>query len=349
MPSGVDNAAEADYSGVLHKIEGIVIKWTHQVKSVLELKSGQALIDGKNPGPQEELKFWSDLSSNLHCIYEQLSEPKVRKMAQILHEKDSSYFTSLLNMYDDVRMHLEEARDISMHLKPIRNLLDDIEQTDMGEIEPKLNALYHLVALIWASSEYYRSPARVVVLLQEVGNFIIEITRTYLDPENILKGELDEAYDQVKTAAKVLSDFKRLYFEYCEKLPRYFKEGQQVVLWEFRPVLIFHRFDRFAQRVDLIADFFRSSIEMMNLEKVEIGGIRGHSLSSQVVVLFEEFQELHKTMSDAEIDALDPEDHQFDDLYEMFRNRLYDMDRRLGSILCQAFDDCTSVEHMFKA
>ena len=50
---------------------------------------------------------------------------------------------------------------------------------------------------------------------------------------------------------------------------------------------------------------------MMNLEKVEIGGIRGHSLSSQVAILFEEFQELHKTMSEAEIDPLDAEDGKF--------------------------------------
>ena len=55
----------------MHKIEGIVIKWTHQVKSVLELKSNEAIKDGKNPGPQEELKFWSELTSNLQCIYDQ--------------------------------------------------------------------------------------------------------------------------------------------------------------------------------------------------------------------------------------------------------------------------------------
>ena len=198
-------------------------------------------------------------------------------------------------------------------------MLDDIEQTDMAEVAPKLSALYHLVALIWASSDHYRTPVRVVVLLQEIGNFIIEITKAYLDPENILKGEVDEAYDQVKVAVQVLLDFKRLYFEYCDKLPTYFGEGKTAVLWEFRPVLIFHRFDKFAQRVNLIAEFFRSSIEMMNLEKVEIGGIRGHSLSSQVVVLFDEFQELHKTMSEADFDPLNPDENRFNDLYDMFR------------------------------
>ena len=103
-----------------------------------------------------------------------------------------------------------------------------------------------------------------------------------------------------------------------------------------------------SQRLDLIADFFQSSIEMLNLEKVEIGGIRGASLSAQVVALHEEFIELHKQMSEIAYDALDPEDNQFNEDYLKFKERLLDMDRRLGSILCQAFDDCYGVEQMFK-
>ena len=100
-------------------------------------------------------------------------------------------------MFQDVRSSLLEARDIQMHLKPIRSLLDDIEQTDLSEMEPKLSALYHLICLIWSSSKYYRRPSRIVVLLQEIANFIIELIKTFLDPDSILKAEVDEANDQV--------------------------------------------------------------------------------------------------------------------------------------------------------
>ena len=53
-------------------------------------------------------------------------------------------------------------------------------------------------------------------------------------------------------------------------------------------------------------------------------------------------------MSEIAYDALDPEDNQFNEDYLKFKERLLDMDRRLGSILCQAFDDCYGVEQMFK-
>ena len=272
----------------------------------------------------------------------------MKRMASLLRDKESSYFTSLHNMFEDVREHLEEARDVAMHLRPLRPLFDDIEQTELSELEPKLSALFHMLCLIWAHSKYYRNPARLVVLLQEIVNFIIDIIKTFLDPESILKAEVDEAYDQIKIAQKVLSDFKRLYYEYKEKIPTYFKNGVEPKTWDYRPKLVFHRFDRFQQRIDIIADFFQSSIEMLNLEKVEIGGIRGASLSAQVVSLHEEFIELHKTMTEISYDCLQPEDYLFDGDYRRFKQRLLDMDRRLGSILCQAFDDCYGVEQMFK-
>ena len=43
----------------------------------------------------------------------------------------------------------------------------------------------------------------------------------------------------------------------------------------------------------MIANYFSDSRQMMMLEKVEIGGLRGNQLSSQVVQIYEEFQDLY--------------------------------------------------------
>ena len=77
-------------------------------------------------------------------------------------------------------------------------MIDDIEQTDLAEIEPKFRCLYHLCALIWKSSDHYRTPARIVVLLQELANFVIELVKAFLDPESIFKSEIDDANEQIK-------------------------------------------------------------------------------------------------------------------------------------------------------
>ena len=60
---------------------------------------------------------------------------------------------------------------------------------------------------------------------------------------------------------------------------------------------------------------------MMMLEKVEIGGIRGNQLSSQVVAIYEEFLEIHAKQSAVTYDALDPEGKEFLVDYEHFKVR----------------------------
>ena len=39
---------------------------------------------------------------------------------------------------------------------------------------------------------------------------------------------------------------------------------------------------------------------------------------------------------------------EFLDDYNVFEKQVYDLDRRLGSLLCQGFDDCSGLESIFK-
>ena len=49
-------------------------------------------------------------------------------------------------------------------------------------------------------------------------------------------------------------------------------------------------------------------MEFMKLEKIEFGGIKGKMLSSQVVQIFDEFNELYKVFTERSYDSLDPLD-----------------------------------------
>ena len=50
-----------------------------------------------------------------------------------------------------------------------------MEQYDFTEIEKVLPALMHTVGLIWANSKFYCRPSRIIVLLQEMCNMLIEM------------------------------------------------------------------------------------------------------------------------------------------------------------------------------
>ena len=53
-----------------------------------------------------------------------------------------------------------------------------------------------------------------------------------------------------------------------------------------------------------------------------------------------------KTKLDSNSVSLSPQE--FADDYDNFEKQVFDLDRRLGSILCQGFDDSDGLESVFK-
>ena len=83
--------------------------------------------------------------------------------------------------------------------------------------------------------------------------------RTYLDPEDIFKCEVDETHDKLLQALVGLNTFKETYEEHRRRLPDYRANSTTVNNsdsdaaspedWEFPPQIIFHRYDRFLARL----------------------------------------------------------------------------------------------------
>ena len=70
---------------------------------------------------------------------------------------------------------MTEARNISLFLIPIRARLEELEQTPFDQCKPYLRPLMHTISLVWANSDYYNTPTRIIVLMQEICNLIIEM------------------------------------------------------------------------------------------------------------------------------------------------------------------------------
>ena len=70
---------------------------------------------------------------------------------------------------------LAEAHDISMHLKPLRRHFEEMEDCDYLELPRQFPAMFHCICLVWSHSTHYQQPSRIVVLLQEVTNLLIQL------------------------------------------------------------------------------------------------------------------------------------------------------------------------------
>ncbi|XP_036372722.1 dynein heavy chain 9, axonemal [Megalops cyprinoides] len=358
LPAGserVEQAAlERDKSGdlvdksIIHSIESVVIEWSHQIREVLKKDSSEPLLAGKNPTPHVELLFWKNRYNDLECIYGQLKSTKVAKMAELLERMESSYYPAFRNMFQDILAALEEARDINIYLKPLQRLFESLESVEFGEIKCQISPLMHTVCLLWANSKYYNTPARIIVLLQEICNLLIQQARGFLNPEDILKGEIEESLAKVQGTIDVLLHFKQTFDEMKGNLGKYQRNGQGLRAWDFSPAMVFTGMDGFIERVQSVEDLLLTALDMMKLEKVEFGGIRGKMLSQQVQCMHEEFLEAYKIFSEKSYDCLDTSNEEFKADVCEFKCKVEDMDRRLGAVFCQAFDDAAGLEHAFK-
>ncbi|CAF3394532.1 unnamed protein product [Rotaria sp. Silwood1] len=341
------HAATVD-SNLLHAIESVVIEWSHQVQDVLKKDSSQALLDGGSPLPGVEVDFWRSRYNNLLNIHEQLSDARVKKMAELLRKTNSSYYPAFESLLNDVNDALEESKEIDIYLKPVAQHFDGIETTDFGETQPLYGPMFHTLCLMWVNCKAYRRPARIIVLLQELNNLIMKQASEFMEPLDLFKGEPDESMDKINLTVRSLEAYQSAYLQYKSNLKNYFKNGEIVKEFDFAPKLVFAKWDQFMERVRIIQDLFQTAAEFLRLEKVEIGGVKGKTLSSLVLNIFEQFKEEFEKMSNKKYDPLDPACIEFLDDIAHFKHFLKDMELKLASIINQAFDDSNSLASQFK-
>uniref|UniRef100_A0AAX7TU92 Dynein axonemal heavy chain 17 n=1 Tax=Astatotilapia calliptera TaxID=8154 RepID=A0AAX7TU92_ASTCA len=325
LPLPAGSEGEIVDKSIIHSLESAVIEWSHQIHDILKKDSSEALLEGRNPTPHTELLFWKNRT---RCFIFLL----VVKLTLI-----TSSFAAL-----------EEAEDICTYLRPLQPLFTDMENVEIPAVKGLIGPLMHTVCLVWANSRYYNTPARLIVLLQETCNLLIQQARIYLVPEDILRGEVSETLQKIQTTLEVLILFKSTYEDRRANLRQYQKNGSLVRPWDFSPLLIFSGLDRFVNRVKIIKDILLTAVDLLKLEKLEIGGVRGRALSQQVQQLQQEFTDTYKFFTEKPYDCLDVNNMEFEEDVRQFKLKVDDIDRRLGAIFCQAFDDAFSLEHAFK-
>eukprot|EP00163_Fabomonas_tropica_P009916 TRINITY_DN1985_c0_g1_i1.p1 TRINITY_DN1985_c0_g1~~TRINITY_DN1985_c0_g1_i1.p1 ORF type:complete len:4225 (-),score=1474.45 TRINITY_DN1985_c0_g1_i1:598-13272(-) len=106
--------------------------------------------------------------------------------------------------------------------------------------------------------------------------------------------------------------------------------------------------DSFLERVHDVLDLMQTIVQFNKLEKIEIGGTKGRSLSTSVRQVFTDFQAALVHFHQIQYDIMDASVKQFDDDFYEFRSTIKELERRVGSVLNQGLDDCATVNAGFK-
>jgi hypothetical protein len=143
---------------------------------------------------------------------------------------------------------------------------------EFNEIPELFKPVFHTLMLIWKHSKYYAQPSRIVTIIREICNSLIEKAMTA--GEGMHRKEPQEAVDTLRMILRVLGTFKRTYFDYKNRLCNEAPERQ----WKVPSGALFQRLDVFMDRCNEVLDINLTSMQFSKLggdRGVEIGGTKG--------------------------------------------------------------------------
>ena len=123
----------------------------------------------------------------------------------------------------EVQQARVEANDNYNFLKTLEPLFIELTDSnkDFKELPDIFIPIMHTILLIWNHSQFYNTPARLVVLIREICNAIIIQACSYINGQMIFDmiqgGEALHACDMLNLTLDVCSKFKDAYFDYKSK------------------------------------------------------------------------------------------------------------------------------------
>lgn len=328
-----------------HILESSIITWTRQIKNVLKQDPESALKGGNEPDPLTEIEFWRSKAENLNLIYKQLQSEKIKKVLKFLEQNKSTYTGPFGKLQKEVQTARTEANDNYKFLVTLQDLFRDLtsETADFIKLPNLFIPIMHTILLIWKNSTYYNTPSKLVVLIREICNAIISQAFKFINGEQIfdyIKAEqTKEANDRLATTVLVCSKFKEAYYIYKDKTDNE---------WRITTSALFKRLDDFADRCQDIIYLTSTIIQFNKLDKIEIGGTKGKTLSETVQGILAEFKSVVDKFQEVHYDIMDISIQNFIDDFQIFKNRIKELERRLASILTQGFDDNDTIQGKFK-
>ncbi|KAM9783033.1 dynein axonemal heavy chain 11 [Neosynchiropus ocellatus] len=327
-----------------HTMETYVISWSNLIQNILREDSSDILSTGSNPGPDAELKYWASRKTNIESIHQQLQSPVVQKMGAMLLSMQSSYQFAIGVLLENVFDALKEAEEVDLHLQPLRSQLTLVEKEGLLCFERFIPALFHTLFLIWTNCKPYQRPARVLVLLQELCNLLIEQASSYLPVDLLDREDRDESLEMVQRVMKIFKSFRQNYQIQRERLLSHAEHPP----WDFPTTMIFKRLDQFLTRMGQLEDLFKIMVDYQRMEKLEFGGVKGRFYSEKVTQMYAEFNDHCLIFKHGDYGPLDCESEEFETKYKEFRVKITDFEVCLASVLSMAFKDCSGLESAYK-
>lgn len=168
---GLDISVEqaAKDKELVQRLESAMVHWCRQLKDVSH--SQDASIVDENSGPLEEIEFWKARSQDLLGISQQLDQPSIKQITQILRLAKSSYLPQFLKLAEQLQSNTKRADNNLTFLLALKDPCHELADAKPNEIPKMLPRIISLIRVIWVNSEFYNRPEMLTALFRKVNTW----------------------------------------------------------------------------------------------------------------------------------------------------------------------------------
>jgi len=259
-----------------------------QIRVVMEDDPEKLLHEPDHPGAQRQVEFWRLKAACLNNICEQLESAKVRSIINILNLSKSSYAPAFDKLCEEVSLSRAEANSNQLSLTVLDRLFGQMDPNagpDYKGIAELFRPIMHGLKLVWMHSSHFNTMPRLVVLFRMLGNDLIKNGMANAEGEKIFEMDPPDAVEKIKTTIEVCVQLQREYLDAkalvaseCKKNP-----------WKVQSTALFGRVDSFVERCTDVQDVIETVHQFNRLEKIEIGGTKGRTLTGSVIQVYDDF------------------------------------------------------------
>ena len=343
-PTENDNNLDNAHKNKVSILENAIKTWTKQIKNILKQDPEAPLKQGLHPLPNYEVEFWKTKAKNLNSIFEQLQGQRIRRILHALDHSKSTYCTAFARLCKDVYIARLEANDNVLYIEKMEKWFDEVSSSDNFQGLNKLfKPLLYSLLMVWKKSNFYNTPTRLVIVIREICNALIDQSYRYISGEQIFtlidNEESPSAIEQLRIVLFICESFKKEYFDMKARVLIECPDNP----WKIQSNAIFSRLDLFLDRCHDALEMTQTIVHFTKLAKVEIGGTKGSNLTKSVEQIYKDFLVAVDVIRTLQYDIMDVEAKQFNCDFQSFRHDVKELERRLGSVISLAIEHCATI------
>jgi len=228
-----------------HRLKEVLSHWTKQIRDLINNQTNQS--DSDNSGPLEEIHNWTMRRNNLINIKEQLENPELIRILEILDRADPKNLKNFNDLVKNIAGGAEEAEDNLKYLQSLKEPCEELAKASPTEIVKIVPTILNCVRLIKEYSKHYKTEDKISGLLRKISNEIINRCKKCINLDDMLTGDVHRCIADLRNAISCGTSWRAVYNSTVDAIR---KTGGS---WQIKADSIFTQIEAFVQRCsDLI-------------------------------------------------------------------------------------------------